>query len=241
VFDTLILSAGLGTRLLPLTRSTPKPLLHISESQTILSRLISQFSENEGDIYININHLAQCFLDTSKVGSMNCIRFIYEKERLGSHNTLKLVSGFSPRSLLVVHGDLVLSKNEAIKLVHSIHKNPDQSLMVVHERLQSEARSIVSLDSEGTIVNFREVEVSSHLSEPCYSNSGIYYFSKTDLESLALEFRRPLGMDLSAYVIRQLISMRLLRSHSWNADRVSIDSLEALDRASRMLIDGCFK
>lgn len=241
MFDTLILSAGYGTRLHPLTKLTPKPLLNISKEQTILSRLIHQFSSNMGDIFVNISYLAEAFIDESKLKFHNYVRFLYEIEVLGSHNTLYLTSMQSDKGLLVVHGDLVLSHSGVCSLIQTVKENPNQSLMVVHKRMQNSARSIVSIGEGNLITDFREVRVQLNSNQICYSNSGIYYFSRKDLVSLDLKFLRPLGLDLSSFVIPKLVSLQLLKSYFWEADRISIDSLQALNQASRILMNGGFK
>lgn len=241
MFDTLILSAGRGTRLLPHTKLTPKPLLSISKNQTILSRLIHHFSCYESDIYVNINYLAESFLDKSNFEFNNSVYFLYEIEILGSYNTLNLVSNHSNRGLLVLHGDLVLSHSGVCSLIRSVNENPNQSLMVVHKKSESSARSIVSIDGNRLITDFTEVRVPLNSSQICYSNSGIYFFSKKDLNLLDLKFFYPLGLDLNSSIIPKLVSLQLLKAYFWETDRISIDSLQALDQASRMLKSGRFE
>jgi MurNAc alpha-1-phosphate uridylyltransferase len=55
----MILAAGLGKRLLPLTKNTPKPLLSIGQ-YTLIERVINKLMEHGvDDFIINVSHLSE--------------------------------------------------------------------------------------------------------------------------------------------------------------------------------------
>ena len=54
----MILSAGLGSRMLPLTKHTPKPLLKVNNKSLIVWHIEKLASLGFKEIIINIAHLA---------------------------------------------------------------------------------------------------------------------------------------------------------------------------------------
>ena len=74
-FDTIdnpvvIMAGGLGTRLYPLTKETPKPMLLINGKpilERIIEKLITQGFQN---FYISINYLGEQIKDYFQVGNL---------------------------------------------------------------------------------------------------------------------------------------------------------------------------
>jgi len=61
--NTLLLAAGQGSRLRPLTNDLPKPLLEVS-GVSLISRLIESMSNSSlfGRVFVNISHLPHKFV-----------------------------------------------------------------------------------------------------------------------------------------------------------------------------------
>ena len=109
-----LMAGGFGTRLYPLTKNKPKPLLKVG-SQPILERILKQFI-NAGffKFYISIHYKAEMiknyFGDGSKWGVD--ISYIYEDEPLGTAGAL----GLLPKDdinlpLIMMNGDLLTNVN----------------------------------------------------------------------------------------------------------------------------------
>lgn len=235
MLDILILCAGKGTRLLPLTNLTPKPLLNLTQNQSILSRLVRQFDGKVEKIYVNISYLANKFIDGAEPIFLKKCYFVWEPEILGSFKTLKLVSKLNKNSLLVIHGDLVLSDIGISHLLNEIFQNPQKSLLVVHERIRNLARSVVDINENHTVLGFHEITTRGLSYEKCFSSSGIYYFSKDDLLLTNFIASNLIGQDLTSIFLPLLIEQRLLNAHFWTTERVSVDSLESLAIAQSLI------
>lgn len=235
MLDILILCAGKGTRLLPLTNLTPKPLLNLTENQSILSRLVRQFDGKVEKIYVNISYLANKFIDGHDPIFLKKCHFVWEPEILGSVKTLELVSKLTKNSILVMHGDLVLSDIGISGLLSEIFQHPEKSLLVVHERIRNLARSSVDINENRTVLGFQEITTPDLSHEKCFSNSGIYYFSKADLSLTNFFTSTLIGQDLTSTLLPLLIEQKRLNAYFWTTERVSVDSLESLAIAQSLI------
>ena len=103
----MILAAGLGTRLRPLTNTIPKPLLPIAGTPLIVWNLLLLKRYGFHDVVINLHHLGPMIEQAVGNGSRYGLRIIYSREPaiLGTGGGLKQAElYFSGESVLVLHG-----------------------------------------------------------------------------------------------------------------------------------------
>jgi MurNAc alpha-1-phosphate uridylyltransferase len=105
----IILAAGLGERMRPLTDHTPKPLLRVGDAPLIEHHIRRLAAAGFTDLVINVSHLAQQIIDYCGNGDRWGVSIVYspEEEPLetagGIFNALLLL-GDEP--FLVVNGDI---------------------------------------------------------------------------------------------------------------------------------------
>ena len=112
----VIMAGGLGTRLGPLTKNVPKPMLPVA-GRPILERLVLHLvGSGIGKIFLSVNYLADIiekhFGDGSQFGCT--IEYLREEvsRPLGTGGALRLLPdlGYQPdRPILVMNGDLITS------------------------------------------------------------------------------------------------------------------------------------
>ena len=105
----VIMAGGKGTRLLPLTRDVPKPLLHV-DGKPILERIINH-AKKDGffDFIISINylgHLIQNYFGDGKKLGVN-IEYLIEDTPLGTAGSLSLIEPLPDSPLIVTNGDIL--------------------------------------------------------------------------------------------------------------------------------------
>ena len=103
----LLLSAGLGTRLMPITKTVPKCLIEI-DSKPLLSYWLDNLDKlGVDEIFINTHYLSdlvQEYIDNSIYKKK--ITLIKEKKLFGTGGTLKNNADlFKDQSLLLIHSD----------------------------------------------------------------------------------------------------------------------------------------
>ena len=137
----MILAAGLGKRMQPLTLKTPKPLLEINNS-TLLERAINLLmSHGVQEISINVHYLSdqiQTFINKKKYQ----VRIIISNEEDLLLDTgggvLKGTQSFGDNPFFVINPDTVWSKgySEELKSLEiSYLKNKNPTLLLVNKKL----------------------------------------------------------------------------------------------------------
>ena len=127
----MILAAGLGTRLAPITQYLPKPLFPVLNTPNLF-RIIHQLkTAGFKDIIINSFHLAHALTKALKPFNIKVIR---EKKLLGTgggiRNAIPLFDKSQP--LLVINGDVVTDLS--LRLIFQIHaENQPIASMVLHD------------------------------------------------------------------------------------------------------------
>ncbi|MFO0775816.1 MAG: nucleotidyltransferase family protein [Nitrospiraceae bacterium] len=107
----MILAAGLGTRLRPLTNTTPKPLLSVGGTPLIVWNLLLLRRHGLRDVLINLHYLGAQIEQALGDGSRYGMRIAYSHEPviLGTGGGLKQAeSWFGGESVVVVNGDTLV-------------------------------------------------------------------------------------------------------------------------------------
>lgn len=106
----MILAAGRGERLRPLTDNTPKPLLTAGEHMLIEYHLLALSTAGFSDVVINIGHLGQQIIDRLGDGSRYQLSIHYSDERNAVLETgggiVKALPLLKSEPFLVINGDI---------------------------------------------------------------------------------------------------------------------------------------
>lgn len=105
----VLMAGGLGSRLLPLTETCPKPMLRVG-GKPILENILESFSEQGfRKFFFSVNYLADAVRDYFGDGSrwgVN-IRYLHEDKRLGTAGALSLLPERPREPLIIMNGDLL--------------------------------------------------------------------------------------------------------------------------------------
>jgi len=104
----MILAAGLGTRLRPLTDTTPKPLLPVAGTPMIVWNLLLLKRHGIRDVVINLHHLGTMISQALGDGGAFGMRIVYSHEPviLGTGGGIKQAEPhFNGEPVLILNGD----------------------------------------------------------------------------------------------------------------------------------------
>lgn len=109
----VLMAGGLGSRLRPLTKDCPKPLLEVG-GKPILETIIEQFKRSGFyRFYISVNYLGHKIEDYFGDGSdLDCeIKYIHEEDQMGTAGALGLIEEKFEHPFFVMNGDLLTTLN----------------------------------------------------------------------------------------------------------------------------------
>ena len=212
----ILLSAGLGQRLRPITNDTPKCLVPINDIPLLKIWLDRLTQEGLGPFLVNTHYLqdkVEDFINTSL--HRKKISLVNEPVLLGTAGTLlKNIDFFGEQDGMLIHADNYCLAD--FKEFLDAHKNrPKDCLMtmMVFRTNTPSTCGIVELDENKVVINFHE-KVESPPSN--LANGAIYILSNELLNSL--KFKDPVS-DFSLEVLPELIG----RIYAYETSEVFID------------------
>ena len=169
-----LMAGGFGTRLHPLTKNTPKPLLKVGV-KPILETIIEQFI-NYGfhNFYISTHFKSEQIRDYFKNGELHniSIKYLHEDTPLGTAGSLGLLPNNLPDlPMIVMNGDLLTKVN--FKELLAFHKqNESSATMCVREYDFQVPYGVVEID------NYKIKKIKEKPVHKFFVNAGIYVLSR---------------------------------------------------------------
>jgi len=157
----MILAAGFGTRLKPLTLGLPKPMFPVLNRPLLEHTLNFLSSQGIQDIIVNVHHLPEKIIEYFGDGSDFGVRlqFSREDEILGTAGGLKKAQSFLEKeTFLVLNSDVLANIN--LDSAFKFHKEKKACLtLVVRQDAEPEKYSPIQLADDGRITRFVDASI----------------------------------------------------------------------------------
>jgi NDP-sugar pyrophosphorylase family protein len=148
----VILAAGEGRRLRPLTEKTPKPLLKVADKE-LLRHLVEKFPPNIDELVIVVGYLGDQIIKYCGENFLGRpVRYVWQKEQAGTYPALELCKpllGNNERFGLFFPDDLLDKKSITNLLAH-------ETAVVVKEVTNPKRFGIVELHPDESIKSIEE-------------------------------------------------------------------------------------
>lgn len=207
--DAIIMAGGKGTRLMPLTKDTPKPLLKVGGKPIMEHNVDRLAAFGIDDFWVSLNHLGEqveAYFKNGKDKNIN-IDYVWEKEPLGTIGAVAQIETMHHDYVLVTNSDLLTNLDYEAFFLDFIEKDADLSVVSIPYKVNV-PYAVMQLEN-GKVKSFQEKPTYTY-----YANGGIYlmkkevvkripkykYFNATDLmEELVNEGKNVVSYPLIGY------------------------------------------
>lgn len=185
----ILLVGGMGTRLMPLTRDTPKPMLPIAGLPVTEHQLMAAKRAGVSTIVLATSYLSEIFTpyfgDGSRWGMK--IGYAVEESPLGTGGAIKnaaaelSLSAGTDEPIVIFNGDVLSSHNLAKQIQEHIAHKADVTLHLTHVE-DARAYGCVPVDENGRVTAFLE-----KMENPITNliNAGSYVFHPSVIDTIA--------------------------------------------------------
>ena len=229
----LVLAAGRGTRLRPLTDSIPKVMIPFAGKPLLeyVVRLLTRHGFD--DLVINLHHLPQVISDHFGDGRAWGVSITYslEDDLLGTAGTARQVADFFDRPFLVYYGDNLT--NFDLSDLWQTHQCAGALATLGLVRMDDPTtRGIIGLDAHHRINRFAEKPRPDQVFDNYWVNAGIYALQPEILDHIPPDT----PCDFSEVFADLLAAGRPLHGHPLRGQLLSTDT-PARYRHARQCVD----
>lgn len=178
--SVIIMAGGLGKRLMPITKDTPKPLLLI-ENKPVLEIIVDQLSRNHfKNIFISTfykSEMIKNYFGNGKDRNLN-INYLKEKKQLGTAGSLSMIpQKFRNFPILVMNSDLLTTLDyDELMLFHKEKRN---AITVCIRKKTFNIPYGVVKNNKGRITDINEKPTQDY-----FINAGIYVLEPKILKKI---------------------------------------------------------
>lgn len=201
----IILSAGEGSRMRPLTLTKPKTMLPVAGKPIIQYNIESLRDNGITDILLIVRYKEEMVRNYFGDGSAFGVNITYktQKDFLGTANAISYGEDFIDGSIIVLNGDIILDDEIIGEIIEKYNEEMPDTLMVLTEVEDPSAFGVVEIE-DGHIKNIvekpKKEEAPSNL-----VNAGIYIFN----EDIFDKIRRTEISQRGEYEITDSVSIQI--------------------------------
>ena len=199
----MILAAGEGMRLRPLTNKVPKPMLELGGRPLIAYLIDLLRSHGVRDIAINLHHKPEVIRAYLGDGSRFGVRITYSWEDvlLGSAGAVKKMEHFFDDSFFVLYGDVLTDID--LSALADLHRSRRVSLTMALYLAEDPTRcGIVDIDDDGRVQRFLEKPQPQEVFSR-WASAGIYVVEPDVLRLVPEGSFFDFGADLIPLLLRE--------------------------------------
>jgi len=240
----IILAAGYGTRLYPLTKNTPKPLIKIADKpiiEHILEKIIPLEEIDKIYVVTNAKFFPHFQYWLQSYNSLKEIKILNDgtlnnDDRLGAIGDINFtISKMKINDdLLVIAGDNLF--DFSLKELSQFYKKKKSSVVALYD-LEDKNKvankyGVVEVNEESKIIGFEEkpVEPKSSL-----ASTACYIFSKSNVEQLVNSFNQGKNIDNLGHFIKWLAEHDQVHGFPFKGKWFDIGSFNQLEEAKKYL------
>lgn len=219
----IILSAGEGSRMRPLTLTKPKTMLPVAGKPIIQYNIESLRDNGITDILLIVRYKEEIVRNYFGDGSDFGVNISYktQKDFLGTANAISYSKDFIDDSIIVLNGDIILEDEIIHEIIKKYNYLTPDTLMLLTEVEDPSAFGVVEIEN-GNIKNI--VEKPKHGEAPSnLVNCGIYIFNKDIFDKIdKTEMSERGEYEITDSVSLQIQDNKTVIGHKTSGDWVDV-------------------
>jgi len=192
----MILAAGEGTRLAPLTDRRPKPILPLVNRPHLSHTLFLLRQTGVDQVVINLHHRPERIIEALGDGSEWGLSLTYSPEEhlLGTAGAVRRAAPQFDAPFLILYGDNLFDID--LQALIRMHKaNSAHCTLGLHRAPDPTAAGLVETDEAGRVTRFREKPPRDQVTTE-WANGGVYVLDPALLEEIPEDVPTDFGHDL---------------------------------------------
>ena len=152
----MVLAAGFGNRLQPLTRVLPKPMFPVLGRPLLSHTFDILESANISDVVVNVHHLPNSIINHFKKTpppNMN-LNFSQEEKILGTAGGIKKMESFLEDGPFILINSDIITDIKLDEVINFHKKNNSQLTLVVRQDISPEQYDSIEICEDGRIAHF---------------------------------------------------------------------------------------
>lgn len=234
----MILAAGRGTRLRPLTDTVPKPMIPFAGTPLLehIVNLLGQHGFNE--LYINLHHLPDAICDYFGDGSQWDVDITYsiERELLGTAGAVRALARHFDEPFLVYYGDN-LTNFDLSELRQAHDREGELASIGLLWMDDPTTRGIIGLDAHGRIDRFVEKPSVEQVFDDYLVNAGTYMLDPAIIDYIPSGQPSDFSHDIFPALRRAGVP---LYGHRMRGQLLSTDTSDRYQQACQSVASGAF-
>lgn len=183
----VILAAGKGKRLRPITATRPKPLIPIAGKPLMEHTLLGLIDAGIDELLLVVGYkeeMIKAYFGEHKENFDIKINYLTQEEYLGTAHATGYAKDFvRDDDFLLIYGDLLVDSKIFKELIHKFKTTPCEGLISLIEVHNPQNYGIISLDSNGFVEKITE-KPSPDLNLGNLANAGIYLFKSNIFKAI---------------------------------------------------------
>jgi len=183
----VILAAGKGKRLMPITSSRPKPMIPLAGMPLLEHTILGLKDAGIDEILLIVGYKEEIFKNYFGDGRDKYnvkIEYVTQEEQLGTGHAVSYAKTFVKNNpFLLMYGDLITEPKVFKEIVESFNETKPQGIIALKKVKNPHEYGIISLNSDGFVEKITE-KPAPELKLGNLINAGIYIFDPLIFEAI---------------------------------------------------------
>ncbi|MHA1931920.1 MAG: bifunctional sugar-1-phosphate nucleotidylyltransferase/acetyltransferase [Promethearchaeota archaeon] len=175
----VILAAGKGKRLMPITSSRPKPMIPLAGKPLLEHTILALKDAGVDEILIIVGYKEEIFKNYFGDGRNKFnvkIEYVTQEEQLGTGHAVLCAKTFvKNKPFLLMYGDLLTNPKVFMEIVEKFNESKPHGIITLSKVKNPYEYGIISLNSDGLVVKITE-KPAPELNLGNLINAGIFIF-----------------------------------------------------------------